>query len=901
VTVHEIAIDEPVFGDSEVRFAWTVTPQSALYRRTSFHLRFPETVEVAAVPRSLWWRIGLICLHAHWPLLRPCRVLLPVRLPPAEEEFWLRMTDAAVATLEAHAGGHDTGRAIELIGSGPFLGPPEPATVSPIGGVVSCFSGGRDSITQAAMLRELGQDPALVTVTSPGPWSPEHDTLRRREVLSEMTHRSGLELIEVTSDLRAGWENAFAAPRYGLGVNECSDAMLFMAAATAVAAARGARLVTLASEAEVQENARRSGMVVQMRHFMYSVVTQRALSAMLAPAGIALSSLTSSLRQFQVQRLLATRYPSLRDLQYSCWELSRDQAACSRCPECRKIALNLVAEGVDPGAAGIDLLELLLSLSDWSPGQRHLNARPRNRVLTRGLAGREHEMQEIRCLARADRHQVAALLDGSGASSDRTRALAIYERLHQQALEYEIEPEPGYLAGYLELLDGETRRGVRDILDGYFTPASPESYRSMLLNTRQLSEWIADPLNCVGIPSVREEPDAPTELIAGPEPVVQAPPGRRVLTVADTLLDGNESRYVQQCLADNWISSAGSFVPRLESEFARAVGCRFAIACSSGTAALHLALAATGVGAGDEVLIPAFTMIATASAPCYLGADPVLVDADPSSWNLDPAALADKLTTRTRALIVVHTYGQPAEMEPILEFARRNRLIVVEDAAEAHGARYRGQPVGGLGDAAAFSLYANKIVTSGEGGIVTTNDPQVAELARELRDHAFSRERHFWHRRLGYNYRMTNLQAAVGVAQVERFDELVALRQRLAERYDAALAGIDGVEPAPRQPGGVTWMYGIRIGEAFGISRDELRRRLAARGVETRTFFVPLHLQPVHSRRFAGQRYPVAEALGRTGLYLPSGPRLTVEDVAYIAEAVRAAARSGHGTTPTSE
>ena len=218
----------------------------------------------------------------------------------------------------------------------------------------------------------------------------------------------------MSSDLRAGWENTFAAARYGLGVNECTDAMLFVAAAIAVAAARGARLVTMASEAEVQHSARRGGMVVQMRHFMYSAATQRALSALLAPAGIALASLTNSLRQFQVQRLLAARYPSVRDLQYSCWELSREQAACSRCAECRKIALNLVAERVDPAVAGIDLLELLLSLSDWSPGQRYLTAPPRSGALPRELAGRSHEMQEIRCLAGAGRDEVAALLDGSG-------------------------------------------------------------------------------------------------------------------------------------------------------------------------------------------------------------------------------------------------------------------------------------------------------------------------------------------------------------------------------------------------------------------------------------------------------------------------------------------------------
>ena len=886
MTVHEITLEEPELAGSEVRFAWTVTPATALYARTSFHLRFPETVALGAVPRLLWWRIGLICLHAHWPLLRPCRIRLPVRLPVAEEEFWLRMTDAAVASLEARTGGGDSARTVALVGDGPFLAPPETAR-SPTGGVVACFSGGRDSITQAAMLAELGREPVLVTVTSPVSWSPEHDTPRRRQVLSEMTMRTGLELVEVSSDFRAGWDNTFAAARYGVGVNECTDALLFVAAAIAVAAARGAPLVAMASEAEVQDSLRRGGMVVQMRHFMYSAATQRALSAVLAPAGIGVVSLTSSLRQFQVQRLLAERYASLRDLQYSCWELTRDQAACSRCAECRKIAFNLLADGVPPAVAGIDLLELLLSLRDWSPGQRYLTTPPSNGAVPRELAGRGHEMQEVRCLAGTARGDVARLFDGDPAQAERARALAIYERLHEQALGYEIEPEPGYVPGYLDVLDGGLREGVRGILEQHFQAAGPESHRAMLDNTRQLSAWLADPLERSGV-AAPDAPQTPSELIPDPEPELSAGPDGRVLKVAATLLDGNESRYVQQCLSENWISSAGSFVSRLERAFASAVGCQFGVACSSGTAALHLALAAAGVGPGDEVLIPAFTMIATASAPCYLGAEPVLIDADPLTWNLDPRALADKLTGRTRALVVVHTYGQPADMEPILALARRNRLIVVEDAAEAHGASYAGRPVGSLGDVAAFSLYANKIISSGEGGMLTTNDSRIADVARELRDHAFSRERHFWHRRLGFNYRMTNLQAAVGLAQVERWAELVERRRENARRYRQALAGIDGIGLPPEQPGGVVWMFGITVAPEFGIGRDALRRRLAARGVETRTFFVPLHLQPVHAHRFRGQRYPMSEALGSTGLYLPSGPALSDADIGHVADAIRA-------------
>jgi perosamine synthetase len=362
--------------------------------------------------------------------------------------------------------------------------------------------------------------------------------------------------------------------------------------------------------------------------------------------------------------------------------------------------------------------------------------------------------------------------------------------------------------------------------------------------------------------------------------------GGRLLRVTEPLLDGNELRYVNECVNGNWISSGGSFVPRFEEAFAAATGCRFAVACSSGTAALHLALAASGVSAGDEVMVPAFTMIATANAAHYVGAEPVLVDAHPVTWNIDPERLRDKLSRRTRAVIAVHTYGQPAAMDAIGDFAERNGLLLVEDAAEAHGARYQGRPVGSIGDVAAFSLYGNKILTTGEGGVVTTDDEQIAATARELRDHAFSRDRHFWHRRIGFNYRMTNLQAAIGLAQTERLSELLEFRDENGRRYRRALAGIEGIELPPEIDGGVTWMFGIKVTARFGIGRDELRRRLAARGVETRTFFVPLHVQPVYAARFTGQRYPVAEELGRSGLYLPSGPRLSDDDIAYVADAV---------------
>jgi perosamine synthetase len=297
------------------------------------------------------------------------------------------------------------------------------------------------------------------------------------------------------------------------------------------------------------------------------------------------------------------------------------------------------------------------------------------------------------------------------------------------------------------------------------------------------------------------------------------------------------------------------------------------------------------VGPDDEVIIPAFTMVATANAVRYTGATPVLVDAERATWNLDVAGLARLVTPRTRGILVVHTYGHPVDKDPIRELADARGLWVVEDAAEAHGALYRGRRVGSLGRAASFSFYANKIITTGEGGMITTDDAELCRLARRLRDHAFSDERHFWHQYLGYNYRMTNLQAAVGLAQTERLGEFVDIRRANAARYSERLRAIPGLTlPVERDwAKNVYWMYGLLVEEAFGPSRDELRRRLARRGIETRTFFIPVHLQPIYHALFRGRRFPVSEELCQRGLYLPSGATLTAAEIAYVCDAVAAA------------
>ena len=389
-----------------------------------------------------------------------------------------------------------------------------------------------------------------------------------------------------------------------------------------------------------------------------------------------------------------------------------------------------------------------------------------------------------------------------------------------------------------------------------------------------------------------DEPASIRRLIPDPEPPLTLPvplDGEAVpaelLRVCETLLDGNERSYVEECFDTNWISSAGPFVGRFEEAFAAAVGCRYGIACSSGTAALHLALAAVGVGDGDEVLMPTFTMIATPNAAHYLGAESVLVDSEPETWNIDVEGVAAKLTPRTRAIVPVHVYGHPVDMDPLRRLAEGHGIALVEDAAEAHGALYKGGPVGGLGDAAAFSFYGNKILTTGEGGMVTTNDPAIAERASGLRNLGFSSDRHFWHRSVAFNYRMTNLQAAIGLAQTERLEELVERRRENRRRYAEALAGVPGLKLPVERPEvrNVFWMFGLTVGDEFGCSRDELRRRLAARGIETRSFFVPIHIQPAYHHRHRDERYPVAEELGRTGLYLPSGPSLSDADIAYVA------------------
>jgi perosamine synthetase len=364
------------------------------------------------------------------------------------------------------------------------------------------------------------------------------------------------------------------------------------------------------------------------------------------------------------------------------------------------------------------------------------------------------------------------------------------------------------------------------------------------------------------------------------------------IPVNQPLLDGNEKKYLLECIDTGWISSEGPFVREFEEKFAARVGRRHGIAVSNGTTALDAAVEAIGIGPGDEVIVPTFTIISCVGQIVRAGAKPVLVDSDPLSWNMDVGAIEAKITPRTKAIMAVHIYGLPVDMDPLLEIARRRGLKVIEDAAEMHGQTYKGRPCGSLGDISTFSFYPNKHITTGEGGMIVTDDDALAEACRSLRNLGFEPARRFVHERLGWNLRMTNMQAALGLAQLERLDEFVARKRRMGARYDALLAGLPGVRlPLARTDyaDNIYWVYGLVLEDDAGPDAVETMRRLGAAGVGTRPFFCPMHRQPVLRRLglFAGERHPVAERLYQRGFYIPSGLALSDGQIDEVAARVR--------------
>jgi perosamine synthetase len=356
-------------------------------------------------------------------------------------------------------------------------------------------------------------------------------------------------------------------------------------------------------------------------------------------------------------------------------------------------------------------------------------------------------------------------------------------------------------------------------------------------------------------------------------------------------LSGNEEKYVLEALRSSWISSTGPFVNRFESEFAALCGTRSAIGVVNGTLALHLALLALDLRPGDEVLVPSLTFVATANAVRYCGAEPVLVDVDPETWCIDPRKLEGAMTTRTKGIIPVHLYGHTADMDAINGVAAERGLWVVEDAAEAHLARYKGRPVGGLARIGVFSFYGNKVLTSGEGGAVTTDDAGLERRARMLKGQGVDVSRRYYFPITGYNYRLTNVCCAILCAQLERAPQLVERRRSICALYRRLLDGIPGLGFQPAAPWAEIspWLFSITVEAAsYGRTRDDLMAVLADAGIETRPFFIPLHRLPMFQR---SQALPITDRLGDTGMNLPTYPGMTDAMVEEVAAAVRKAAR----------
>lgn len=342
--------------------------------------------------------------------------------------------------------------------------------------------------------------------------------------------------------------------------------------------------------------------------------------------------------------------------------------------------------------------------------------------------------------------------------------------------------------------------------------------------------------------------------------------------MAKPSLDGNELKYVTDCIESNWISSQGDYIRKFEEGFSKFCERKYGVATSSGTTALHLALTALGVGPGDEVIVPCLTFVATASVVKHCGAKPVFVDADERTWNIDVNKIEEKITKKTKAIIPVHLYGAPCDMDPIMKIAKKHKLFVIEDAAEAHGAKYKGKKVGSFGDISCFSFFANKIITTGEGGMCVTNNKALVNKIKLYRDHG--RVKGYWHPVVGYNYRMTNLQGALGLAQLEEIDHLLIKRRYLSGFYSALLEDVKGITFQNKDYKNVCWMYSVLFKD-----RKKVEKALKENEIDYRLFFYPLNKLPPYRD---GKKYPVAEKLSKHGINLPTFIDITTQDMLKI-------------------
>lgn len=364
------------------------------------------------------------------------------------------------------------------------------------------------------------------------------------------------------------------------------------------------------------------------------------------------------------------------------------------------------------------------------------------------------------------------------------------------------------------------------------------------------------------------------------------------IPVNEPLLNGNEKKYLCECIDTGWISSEGPFVKEFEQKMSASAGRKYGIAVSNGTAALEVAVQALGIGAGDEVIMPAFTIISCAMAVTKAGAVPVLIDSDMHTWNMKAEEIEAKITPRTKAIMIVHLYGLPVEADPILALAEKYGLKVIEDAAEMHGQTYKGKPCGSFGDISTFSFYPNKHITTGEGGMVVTDDEDLAQRCRMLRNLCFRKDVRYVHDEISDNYRFTNLQAAVGLAQLERLDEFVARKRTMGRYYTERLKDVEGLMLPIEKTGyadNIYWVYGIVLNSDIQTDNKTIQKLLADEGIGSRTFFWCMHEQPVYRKQglFHGENYPNAEYLARKGFYIPSGLALTQEQMDQVVTGVK--------------
>jgi perosamine synthetase len=365
----------------------------------------------------------------------------------------------------------------------------------------------------------------------------------------------------------------------------------------------------------------------------------------------------------------------------------------------------------------------------------------------------------------------------------------------------------------------------------------------------------------------------------------------KIIPVNEPLLNGNEKKYLTQCIDSGWISSEGPFVGEFEEKIAVKVGRKYGIAVANGSVAIDAAILALGIGKGDEVIMPTFTIISCAAAIVRAGAIPVLVDSNPDDWNMNVDDIESRITSRTKAIMVVHIYGMPVNMDAVMRIAHKHNLKIIEDAAEQHGQYYNGKPIGSFGDISTFSFYPNKHVTTGEGGMIVTDSEELAAKCRSLRNLCFVPEKRFLHYSLGFNFRMTNLQAALGLAQLERLDHFTTIKRTMGRKYTSLLKDVKGIQlpiEKTEHAENIYWVYPIVLEKSIPFDAEGAMKKLAEKKIGTRPFFWPMHEQPVFHDMglFKNEKYPVSENIARRGFYVPSGLALKSDDISLVCEAL---------------